>query len=116
MPTLKSTSETTNKTKIMNEMTKQLADTAAIIATHGAKEYLRVHNLTASNQALSESLRVWIKKLMPLALADAKEAFDCHMDQIAVETFKASLINAGVLAAKECGMPIPAIESVNLLN
>ncbi len=94
---------------------EQLADAAAVIAACGAREYMRVHKLSASKEALSVCLQSWIAAQMPVALADAKAAFECHMDQIAVTTFKASMIQAGIEAAKEAGLPIPANTAVELL-
>lgn len=97
------------QTTVNTQLCEQLADAAGIIAANGAREYLRVHNLTASKEALSACLVSWIKAQMPVALADAKQAFDCHMDEIAVTTFKASMIQAGIEAAKEASFPIPSV-------
>lgn len=42
---------------------------------------------------------------LPEALADAKEAFACHMDKIGCQTFLATFVLAGVEAAKEESRP-----------
>lgn len=88
--------------------TNALADVAIAIATASAAEYLRRHSLTAEPGALASCLRSWLKVKLPEALADAKEALDCHMGQVAESTFRLSIAQAGIEAAKEAGMPINA--------
>lgn len=84
----------------------QFAQEAVTVAIRAAGEYLRAHNLKADNEALAACLRSWVKIKLPEALRDCKEAFDCGMTQIGIATFKASLAQAGIEAAKECGMPV----------
>jgi len=87
-----------------------LGDVAIEIATRGAWEYLRVHQLQADPEALAECLRSWCKIKLPLALKDAKDAIDAHMPQVAEATFAATMVQAGIEAAKEAGFPqaVPA--------
>lgn len=86
----------------------QLANVASIIVAKGAQEYLRVHNLKANPESLAACCKSWLKIQLPIALRDAKEAIDCGMTQVAEATFKASLIQAGIEAAKEAGIPATA--------
>ena len=67
----------------------------------GGREYLRTHNLTADADALAAACRSWAKIKLPEALRDAKEAMDCGMSQVAEQTFKATMFQAGIEAAKE---------------
>jgi hypothetical protein len=83
-----------------------LADVAVTIATRAAAEYLRVHCLKADPEALAECLKSWCKIQLPRALADAKDALDARMPQVAEATFAASMVQAGIEAAKEAGFPI----------
>jgi hypothetical protein len=50
-----------------------------------------------------ECLRSQLKIKIPEALIDANEALNCHMDKIAEMTFAASMAQAGIDAAKDCG-------------
>ena len=82
-----------------------IAQAATKIAMHGASEYLRVKQLKADDHALSECIGSWVKLTFPEAMRDAKDAIDCGMTQASIATFNASMINAGIQAAKECAMP-----------
>jgi len=82
-----------------------LAEIALGIAAIGAGEYLRAHRLQARPEALAYCLKSWVQIKLPQALWDVKAAMDCHMDAIAEKTFQASLLQAGIEAAKECGFP-----------
>jgi len=82
-----------------------IAEAACAIAKRGAAEYLARHDFTADPEALAASLRTWVKAKLSEALADAKQALDCGMGQAAQATFAATMVNAGVEAAKECAMP-----------
>ena len=87
----------------MKERTNQdLIEVAIRITMAGAREYLKAHKLTADMTALAECCRSWMKIQLPVALADAKEALDANMGQVAEATFKASMFQAGIEAAKEC--------------
>jgi hypothetical protein len=82
-----------------------IAQAASRIACHGASEYLLAHKLKADDHALSECINAWVKIKFPEAMQDAKDAIDCGMTQAAIATFNASMICAGIEAAKECSMP-----------
>ncbi len=85
-----------------------VAQAGCRIAERGAVEYLNAHKLQADPTALAECLRSWCKIKFPEAMRDAKEAIDCGMVQAAQVTFHASMIQAGIEAAKECAMPVAA--------
>lgn len=85
---------------------KDLVEVGVSMAMRGAKEYLDRHGLTAEPEALRECLKSWLKLQMPVALRDAREAFACHMDKVAEATFAASMVQAGIEAAKEAGYPV----------
>ena len=88
-----------------NESVNQLAEVASRACMRGAVDYLRIHNLHATPEALADCCRSWAKIKLPEALHDAKEAIACNMAQVAEQTFVATMIQAGIEAAKECGMP-----------
>jgi hypothetical protein len=91
---------------MMSEKTAQsLADVAISCVLAGAREYLAKHKLTATPDALSACCRSWAKIKLGEALNDAKEAMACGMPQAAEMTFKASMVQAGIEAAKEAGCP-----------
>jgi hypothetical protein len=85
----------------MTNTPNTLADVAIKAATAGAIEYIKTHNLKVDFAFLSESLRAMTKARLPEALHDAKAALDANMGQIAEQTFLASMVLAGVEAAKE---------------
>lgn len=85
--------------------TESLAQVAANIVVKAAVTYLQVHHLTADQAALAECCKSWTRIKLPEAIRDAKEAMDCHMHQAAEATFKASLIQAGIEAAREASRP-----------
>ncbi len=90
---------------------RELVTLASRAATRGAQEYLRAHGLTADERALAECLKTWVRLKLPEALADAKAALDCHMTQVAQATFTASMVQAGIQAAKEAAMAEPVQRS-----
>lgn len=79
-----------------------IAQAACAIAERGAVEYLNAHKLTADPTALAECLKSWTKIKFTEAMRDAKEAIECGMVQVAQATFSATMIQAGIEAAKEC--------------
>jgi len=87
------------------QMADQLAEVAMRCAVSGATEYLGRHNLQADPGALTECLRSWVLLKLPEALSDADVALRAGMVQAAESTFVASLVLAGVEAAKEAGRP-----------
>jgi hypothetical protein len=92
-------------TATMNSV-DSLGTLGANVAMKSAANYLHANKMTADVDALLECLRSWCKVQLPVALADAKEAADCGMNQIATATFSASMALAGIEAAKEAGFPI----------
>lgn len=85
--------------------TAQFGDKIALIAIRAANQYLATHGLTADKPALAACLSSWLKIKLPEAIADAKEAMDCGMDEIGKQTFALTIAQAGIEAAKECGFP-----------
>ena len=79
----------------------ELIEVASRMAATGAREYLAAHKLQTEPNALAACLKSWIKIKLPEALADAKEALACHMGQVAEATFAATMMQAGIEAAKE---------------
>ncbi len=86
------------------------------IVTSGAREYMTKHNLKANQDALAACCKSWLKIQLPIALRDAKEALDCGMTHVAEATFKASLFQAGIEAAKEAGLPAAQFENVSAIG
>ncbi len=82
-----------------------LANVATKAALTGAREYLKAHQLKADPADLTERLRSWVEKMLPQALQDAKEAREAGMADVAEQTFLASMMLAGIGAAKEAGLP-----------
>jgi hypothetical protein len=75
------------------------------VAMRAAAKYIRTHGLKADMDVLIVSLRANAKIRLPKAMADAKEALDCGMAQVAEATFLAEMALAGIDAAKECCSP-----------
>lgn len=73
------------------------------IATLAAMRYLETHGLTASPDALASCLTSWVRAKLPEALRDAREAVDAGMSEYADLTYKATIVLAGIEAAKEAG-------------
>lgn len=78
------------------------------MAVRGSQEYLRAHNLSADSSALATAIQKWVKASFDTALDDAKQALDCGMGAVAEQTFAASMMQAGITAAKEVTEPAPA--------
>lgn len=78
-----------------------LAAVALATAHMAAEVYLERHKLSAGREALISCIRSHVRAAMPGALREAKQAFDCGMNQIAERTFSASVSIAGIEAAKE---------------
>ena len=85
----------------MNELEKA----GLTIVRTAAERYLAQKHLVADSTALAACCQSWLKIKLPQALADAREAFAAHMNQIGVQTFTTTLILAGIEAAKETGSP-----------
>lgn len=86
----------------MERSIETLGSKAADYAIQGAFAYLRKHHALTLGvvDRLSEHLRRCAKAALPVALADAKEALDAGMVDAAQATFRASMVNAGIAAAK----------------
>lgn len=89
----------TNKTQ--EAFMETLAKVACAMVARGAAEYLTKHNLIADPETLSALCRQWCKRQLPLAIAEFAEAAACHMEQVGESTFKATMILAGISAAKD---------------
>ncbi|MGA2253049.1 MAG: hypothetical protein ABSG53_00170 [Thermoguttaceae bacterium] len=79
---------------------------AIVIAIRGAQEWLRSNRQEADECALYECCKSWARAKFPQAVKEAREAFDAGHADLALATFDASMIEAGVEAAKEAGWPI----------
>lgn len=80
----------------------ELVKVACTMAQKGAVEYLRANKLTAAPATLAECLTSAVKRYLPSAIRDAQEAMEAHMPKAAEQTFAASMVLAGIDAAKEC--------------
>ena len=85
--------------------TQSLGQAAFDIAARGACEYLKAHNLRADIPALTQCVRSWCTVKMPEALQDARAAAEIGMVDVAEQTFAATMVLAGIEAAKETGYP-----------
>ncbi len=85
----------------MNTKSQTLAEAALGAAFRGAHEYLAKHKLTADVDALSARVRSCVKQDISSALDDAREAINAHMETAAMMTFQASMVLAGIRAAKD---------------
>lgn len=91
-------------TKTASDLSVQtLGAMASDCAIKAAFAYLERHGqMTLENcDKLSDSLRRLCRAALPIALQDAKEALDCGMRETAIATFKATMMQAGIAAAKE---------------
>ena len=85
--------------------TETLSEQTMHIAAQAAMRYLETHNLTASPDALASCLTSWVRAKLPEALRDAKEAVDAGLPEYGELTYKATIVLAGIEAAKEAGFP-----------
>lgn len=85
--------------------TTDLVRPAVQAAMRAAVQYLQVHNLEAEDRALTDALKAHVKAKIGEAIDDAKAAIDCGMTDVAEQTFIASMVLAGVSAAREVGKP-----------
>lgn len=77
-----------------------LAKVFAECMMRAAIEYCAQQRVPVNAEHLSSCLRTMSPRIKS-ALADAKEAIDAHMPQVAEATFRASAAIAGIDAAKE---------------
>ena len=79
----------------MDELAKVYAD----VMMRAAVTYCEQRAIAIDAEHLSQCLRAH-KETIRGALADAKEALNCGMAQVAETTFRASAAQAGIAAAK----------------
>lgn len=84
----------------------EFGDNIALIAVRAANQYLASHGLQANPASLSACISSWLLIKLPEAIADAKEAYACGMEEIGKQTFALTIAQAGIEAAKEAGMPV----------
>ena len=75
------------------------------IATQAAMQYLEAHNLMTDPDALASCLSSWVRAKLPEALRDAKDALDAGLTEYAELTYNATIVLAGIEAAKEACFP-----------
>lgn len=85
------------------QKTQGLAGIMVATAVKAAGQYLAVHGLQADPDTLAATINSWVKAKAPEALADAKEAMALGMTQVAEATFLATMVQAGIEAAKDAG-------------
>jgi hypothetical protein len=87
---------------------QRLADASVTIARKGALAYIEAKKLDVDAKTLAEALPRHIAAKLDEALSDARAALDCGMCDVAVTTFGASMLAAGIAAAKETSAPTAA--------
>jgi hypothetical protein len=87
----------------MKKSVDQFAEIAAKTAMRASAAYLRANGMEAEPETLCTALRSWIRIKFPEALLDAKQALAIGMGQVADATFRATMAECGILAAKEVG-------------
>ena len=83
---------------------ESLGTMAAEIAMKAFADFIRGRSIKLDDAKIDEAivvLRRIVKEDVVAALDDAKEAFACRMDAIGVATFKASIMQSGIKAARE---------------
>ncbi len=82
-------------------MEAQLAKISVEYAIRGATDYLRLNGIEVSDaQRLLDLIRAQVKADIDEALNEAKDAIECNMTQVAECTFRAAMVQAGIMAAK----------------
>jgi hypothetical protein len=90
----------------MKDATDSLTRAAAGIAMRAAATYLDKHGLKVADALIVEQLRATIPARFREAIADAREAIDLGMTAVGEETFAASMVLAGIDAAKEAAAAV----------
>ena len=105
---MRNTNNNTNGSEKMNaRQIDNLGTIAADVTMKAAAEYIRANNLKVLDyDVATEVLRDYCKTWLNQALSDAKDAIECGMTQIAEATFKATMAQAGIEAAKEFAWPM----------
>ncbi len=82
-----------------------LPQLAIVVAYRGATEWLEANRHEADEASLIECVKSWCRIKFPVAVKDARQAYEAgHLDA-AILTFDASMVQAGIEAAKEAGWP-----------
>ncbi len=88
---------------------RALAERAMATAVRGAMAYLREHHLEASDADVGAAVLEEVRNTWRAAVADAKQATDSLLPpEIATQTFLASMVLAGIAAAKRVGKLVQA--------
>jgi hypothetical protein len=75
---------------------------AANAAMRSAADYFRIQRVTVTDFGRATDLiKAHCKLAVSAALDDSRDAIECGMTDIAVATFRATFIQAGIAAAKE---------------
>lgn len=87
-------------------MTEQQIDAlvrvAADTAMRAAADYIRLHEIVVDDyEHVTQVLQSEVKYAIGPALEEVKAAFAANMGHVAVATFRASMMAAGIKAAKE---------------
>ncbi len=88
-----------------DQLCVEMTNAAVRIALTGAGEYFRVHDLEVTDcraNQLKEALRLVMCDSVVSALADAKQAVEANMPEVAVQTFSVTMRLVGIQAAKSC--------------
>jgi len=87
---------------VSEQQQDELVRIAADTAMRAAADYVRLHKIQVKDyDAATQVLRAEVKLAVNEALDDASKAAKCGMSQIAVHTFMASMMQAGIRAAKQ---------------
>lgn len=89
-------------TTIQDNAFDGLAHAAVTIAARGAARWLAAHPEagTVDDATLVKYVREAVRRALPGALRDAKEAIEARMPEAAEQTFGASMVLAGIEAAR----------------
>jgi hypothetical protein len=92
---------TRNENKAIDGIGAEMGRRAMIQAVNGAQRYFAAHKLAADSSMLAAAIEKHMRAALPEAMKDMYAALDCGMTQIAGLTFNASMVQAGIAAAKE---------------
>jgi hypothetical protein len=88
-----------------------LPQLAIVVAIRGATEWLQANNLVADDASLVECVKSWCRIKFPAAVMDARQAYEAGQPDAAILTFDASMVQAGIEAAKEASWPSEMLAS-----
>jgi len=98
-----------NRNKQENQMNaNELIETATRIAIIAGRQWLTIHPEAkiGDQNVYADCLKANIKIRFPEAVRSAEQALGCGMNQVASQTFQASMALAGIDAAKEACCPV----------